>query len=140
MFSILMLVAVLGFQPLPLPDEIAGFPVEVQEETTTTCETSPHAIGSSMEYEQFLIHYLERPQNATDGGVDHYSETPTTSLLQPSGGPYGLISCVAVVPPVPRPDPPPEPMAVPAPSTVAILSMTGLMLIALLYGRLRRKR
>ena len=140
MFCILMFVTVLGFQQVPLPDEIDGFPVDVQEETTTTCETSPHAIGSPMEYEQFLIHLLERPQNATDGRVGQYSETSTTSLLWPSGGPYGLVSCVAVVPLEPRPDPPPEPMTVPAPATVAILSITGSTLIYLLYGRLRRKR
>jgi hypothetical protein len=138
LISILLLVSLLDFQRVALPPDIDGFAVEIQEETTTGCAMLPSTDGAPLELEDFLRQRSTAAQDATNDRPAQYCNAVPASLLRPSSGlEDGRLRVMPV--PVPQPEPAPEPILVPSPSSVAILSMTGLVLLFLLYGRMRRK-
>ena len=141
MLTILLFIGLLDFQRVALPNDIDGFTVEIQDETTTDCAMLPHSDGTPLELEEFLRQWSVRPQDATDAPPGQHAEELPTSLLPAfSGLDDGRLRVMPV--PVPQPpDPLPEPIPVPAPPMVAVTSITGAMLLYyLFYRRTRRKQ
>lgn len=133
--------SLLDFQRPAIPDSIEKqFVVtELQEQTTTGCASSPQA-GRPTNHQIFIDQHAAGPQSELPldcnnplplvAGVDEQNNVfPVIPAMLPHDPP-GL--------PDSNPDPPPV-AAVPEPPTLAILTISGVVLLYLLFGRKREK-
>jgi hypothetical protein len=137
---ILLCLAMLDFQRIPIPDSMEKqFVVtELSEHSTTGCATLPHS-GRPSNHRIFI--------DVVNNGDPHEGAT-TISGISATNYHAGAME-TPVVPamkvydppgkPEPNPDPPPV-ATVPEPPTVAILTITGIVLLYLLFGRQRKQK
>ena len=137
MIAFFLLLFMLDIQHPPQPDNpFAGFVVTsaVDNSATSGCTMNP---GSGNNFNADMI-------SVDWAGVNdpHEGEAPVSHLPGAGLGDEALIAPMVMPynpPGQPNPDPEPPAAATPEPSTMAILTITGAMLLFLLFGRKRQK-
>lgn len=138
---LLFLLAFAGIQRPPIPDDIVREYVvtQIDDETTADCSTTP---GSGA---RFSGEPLEIDWNFSNEPEFSHTLPPTqplsVELLPNFPGNYGTngTNSMRIVPTRP-PELPKTPTITPEPPPLAILTITGLTLLFLLFGHNRRRR